>query len=243
LELPLAIAIVLLAALAALIQALSGFGFSLFIVPILAILIGPQDTVLLANLLSTFSNAMQARNLRHAADRRTAIVLTVASCAGMPVGLAVLLLVEARALQVAIAVMVIVSTLVLMRGVALHAAGTLGDVAAGFTSGVLNTSTSLSGPPIVLYLQGKGLAPLQFRATIATFFLVTSAIAVTLMIAAGAFRPYILGAWAISVPAVFAGQRLGNVLFERVDLLLFRRMVFGILFVSAGIAIVGALVG
>jgi hypothetical protein len=45
------------------------------------------------------------------------------------------------------------------------------------------------------------------------------------------------------VPAVFAGQRLGNVLFERVDLLLFRRMVFGILFVSAGIAIVGALVG
>ena len=239
----LAIAIVVLAAVAALIQALSGFGFSLFIVPILAILIGPQDTVLLANLLSTFSNAVQARHLRHSADRRTALVLMAASVAGMPLGLAVLLLVDARALQVAIAVMVIVSTLVLMRGVALHAAGTLGDIAAGFTSGVLNTSTSMSGPPVVLYLQGKGLAPLQFRATISTFFLVTSAIAVALMIAAGAFRPYILGAWALSIPAVFAGQNLGNVLFERVDVLAFRRMVFGILFLSAGIAIVGAALG
>lgn len=242
-DLPLAIAIVVLAAVAALIQALSGFGFSLFIVPILAILIGPQDTVLLANLLSTFSNAMQARHLRQSAERRTAVVLMAASSAGMPVGLAVLLLVEARTLQVAIAVMVIISTLVLMRGVALHAAGTLGDIIAGFTSGVLNTSTSMSGPPVVLYLQGKGLTPLQFRATISTFFLVTSAIAVCLMIAAGAFRPYILAAWAVSVPAVFAGQRLGNVLFERVDVLLFRRMVFAILFLSAGIAIAGAVLG
>lgn len=239
----LAVAIALLAAAAAFIQAISGFGFSLFIVPILALLIGPRDTVVLANLLSTFSNAVQSSRLFPSAEKRTAGVLMAASAAGMPLGLAILLRVDARPLQIGIAAAVIVSTLVLMRGVRLHSAGTVGDVLAGFTSGVLNTSTSMSGPPVVLYLQGKGLAPLQFRATISLFFLVTSAIAVVLVAVAGAIQPYVFAALLISIPAVVLGQRAGNSAFRHVDAVLFRRMVFAILFISAAVALVGAVAG
>ncbi len=239
----LAVAVVVLAATAAFIQAVSGFGFSLFIVPILALLLGPRDTVVLANVLSTFSNAMQVRNIGYAAERRTAALLMLGSAAGMPLGLAVLLLVNPRALQIVIALAVIGFTLVLMRGISFHAAGTLGDAFAGFTSGLLNTSTSMSGPPVVLYLQSKGLAPLQFRATISLFFLITSAIAVGLVAIAGVIKPYVLVAFVLAVPAVILGQQAGNRVFPRIDVLLFRRMVFGILFVSAGIAIVGAVAG
>jgi uncharacterized membrane protein YfcA len=236
-----ALAIVGIAATAAFIQALSGFGFALFAVPLLAILIGPKDTVLLSNLLSTFSTGMQARNLRHSADRRAAFTLMAGSAAGMPVGLVVLLLVEPRVLQLVIAVVVIISTVAIMRGLALHAAGLLGDLAAGVTSGVLNTSTSMSGPPIVLYLQGKGMEPLPFRATIATFFFATSATAVVLLLLVGQVRPYVFVAWALCVPAIFTAQTAGNRLFHRVNVVLFRRMVYAILFVSAAVAIVGAM--
>ncbi|MEO8540316.1 MAG: sulfite exporter TauE/SafE family protein [bacterium] len=239
---PLAIAIVALAATAAFIQALSGFGFSLFIVPFLAILIGPKDTVLLANLLSTFSGAIQARTLRHAAERRTAGILMLGSCIGMPFGLAILFLVDPAILNLLIAAMVIIFTLLLMRGLALHTAGTLGDLIAGVTSGVLNTSTSMSGPPIVLYLQGRGMAPLQFRATIATFFFVTSAIAVALLLASGGAKAFVFVALALSLPAVVLGQRLGNRMFERVNAVYFRRMVYGILLLSGAVAIVGTIV-
>ncbi len=239
---PTAVAIVALAATAAFIQALSGFGFALFIVPFLAMLIGPKDTVLLANLMSTFSTSVQAATLRHSADRRTAGTLMAGSLVGMPIGLAVLLLLDPEALKLVIAIMVIVFTLLLMRGLQLHAAGTIGDAIAGFTSGILNTSTSMSGPPAVLYLQGKRMPPREFRATIATFFSVTSTVGVVLLLAAGGAKGYIFLALGLSIPAVFAGQRLGNLLFERVDLIFFRRMVYAILLLSGAAAVVGVVV-
>ena len=235
-----AVAIVAIAATAAFIQALSGFGFALFAVPLIAILIGPRDTVLLCNLMSTFSGAMQSRTLRHAADRRTAAVLFAGSAVGMPAGLVVLFAVDARVLQLVIALVVIAATIAIMRGFALHAAGLIGDLAAGVTSGILNTSTSMSGPPAVLYLQGKGLEPLPFRATIATFFFATSGVAVGLLLVFGEPKAYVFGAWALCIPAILAGQFVGNRLFHRIDVVFFRRMVYGILFVSAGVAVVGA---
>ena len=238
---PLVLAIVVLAALAAFIQALAGFGFALFIVPFLAILIDPRDTVLLANLLSTFSGVVQTKILHHEADRRVATILMVGSCIGMPAGLAVLLLVDPEVLKLLIAAMVILFTLLLMRGLSLHSAGLVGDLAAGITSGVLNTSTSMSGPPVVLYLQGRGMAPLQFRATITVFFLVTSLIAVGLLLASGSAKPYVFAAFALCVPAVYLGQKAGNRAFTRVDHLLFRRLVFGILLLSGAAAIMGTL--
>lgn len=237
------IAVAVLAFVAAMIQAISGFGFSLFIVPILAFLLGPRDTVVLANLLSTFSNVMQTTRLFPSAEKRTAVTLMAAAAAGMPIGLAVLLLVDPQPLQVGIALAVIISTILLMRGVALHAAGTTGDVVAGFTSGVLNTSTSMSGPPVVLYLQGKGMPPLQFRATTSLYFLVTSGTAVVLVAFAGVIKPHILAAWAIAAPSVVVGQMAGNRVFRYIDPIVFRRIVFGILFLSAGVALAGAVAG
>lgn len=239
---PTAAAIVALATTAAIIQALAGFGFALFIVPFLAMLIGPRDTVLLANLMSVVSSGSQAVVLRKSADRKTAGILMIGSFVGMPAGLAVLLFLDAEALKLVIAAMVVFFTILLMRGFALHSAGRLGDLVAGLTSGVLNTSTSMSGPPVVLYLQGKGLAPLHFRATIATFFAVTSTTAVALLILAGTAKPYVFAAFAISFPAVLIGQRVGNVLFDYVDLILFRRMVYGILLLSGAAAVVGVVV-
>jgi uncharacterized membrane protein YfcA len=238
-DLTTAVAIVLLALAAAFIQALAGFGFALFIVPFLALLIGPKDTVLLSNLMSTLSSGAQSVMLRHSADRRTAGVLLIGAFVGMPIGLAVLLLLDPDALKLVIALMVIVFTLLLMRGFALHSAGTAGDLAAGFVSGVLNTSTSMSGPPVVLYLQGKGLTPQNFRATIATYFAIGSVTAVILLVASGSAKAYIFGALALSFPAVVAGQWLGNRVFERINLVFFRRMVYAILLVSGTVAIVG----
>ncbi len=239
---PVAVAVVVLAAVAAFIQALSGFGFSLFIVPFLAVLIGPKDTVLLANLLSTVSGVVQTVHLRHHAERRMALILMAGSFVGMPIGLAVLLLVDAHVLQLIIAGMVILFTLLLMRGLALHSAGLLGDLGAGLASGILNTSTSMSGPPVVLYLQGRRMPPLHFRATISMFFTVTSFVAVTLLVGTGNAKLYVFGAFALALPAVLVGQRAGNLMFKRVDIVFFRRMVYGILLLSGSVAIVGTVV-
>ena len=240
-ELHTAAAIILLAAVASCIQALSGFGFSLFIVPFLSLLIGPKDTVVLANLLSVTVNLIQFPRLRHSIERPTATVLAVGSFAGMPVGLAVLLLIDPAALKLLIALAVLGFTLLIMRGLRIHGGGLPGGLATGFVSGILNTSTSMSGPPIVLYLQGKGLSPAAFRSTTNAFFLVTAVGAVGLLFASGAVKPWILGAFALALPAAEAGRIFGNRIFERIDELRFRRLVFAVLLTTGSVALAGAL--
>lgn len=236
-----AAAIILLAATASCIQALSGFGFSLFIVPFLSLLIGPKDTVVLANLLSVMVNLIQFPRLRHSIERKTAFILALGSYAGMPVGLAVLLLIDPVALKLLIAVSVILFTLLIMRGLRIHGGGHPGDLATGFVSGILNTSTSMSGPPIVLYLQGKGLTPATFRSTTNAFFLVTAVGAVGLLFASGSVKPWVLGAFLLAMPAAEGGRMLGNRLFDRIDEARFRRLVYAILLLSATVALLSAL--
>lgn len=236
-----AAAIILLAATASCIQALSGFGFSLFIVPFLSLLIGPKDTVVLANLLSVMVNLIQFPRLRHSIERKTAFILALGSYAGMPVGLAVLLLIDPVALKLLIAVSVILFTLLIMRGLRIHGGGHPGDLATGFVSGILNTSTSMSGPPIVLYLQGKGLTPAAFRSTTNAFFLVTAVGAVGLLFASGSVKPWVLGAFLLAMPAAEGGRMLGNRLFDRIDETRFRRLVYAILLLSATVALLSAL--
>ena len=234
-------AILVLAAVAAFIQALSGFGFSLFIVPPLAVILGPQDTVVLANLLGFVGNSLQFVRLRKLVDREQATTLAVGSFIGMPVGLAVLLLVDPVALQFAIAIAVILFTLALMRGLELHGGGTAGDVAVGFTSGVLNTSTSMSGPPVIIYLHGKRLPPQTFRATINAFFLSTGVVALVLLAGAGTIRWELIALVAASFPAMEVGRFAGNHMFDRVNEVLFRRLVYVILLLSATIALGNAI--
>ena len=241
--LPILAAIVLLAGIAACIQSLAGFGSSLFIVPLLAVLIGPRHAVFLANLISAAVSLIQVVHLRRAVEWRTQSLLLAGSCVGMPLGLVVLLVLSPTVLQVLIALTVVVFTLVLMRGVRLHDAGRIGDLATGLVSGVLNTSTSMSGPPVVLYLQGKGMPPLAFRATATAFFLVTSVIAVVLLLAGGAFQPWLFGAAALAMPAVVGGRLLGNWIFRHVEDVHFRKIVFGVLLATSGVAVATALLG
>ena len=62
-----------------------------------------------------------------------------------------------------------------------------------------------------------------------------------LLLASGAGKPSIFIAAALALPAAFAGQRVGNIVFKYVDVVFFRRMVYAILLLSGTVAILGTL--
>ncbi len=238
---PVTVGIVMgLAAVASLIQALSGFGFSLFIVPFLAMVVGPKETVALANLLGTAVNLTQLRTVGRAAERGMTARMVAGCYAGMPLGLAVLLAAEPRALQAGMAVCVLVFTGVLARGWQLRGRGAGWDLGTGFASGILNTSTSMSGPPVVLYLQGRRLGPLAFRGTTTVYFLATSGGAAAMLLASGALTGRAAVLAAAAFPASQVGRLAGNRLFRRFDERRFRALVFVILLASACSALTNA---
>lgn len=230
-------AIALLAGGAAFAQSVTGFGFSLLVVPPLVLLLGAKEAVLVANVLSTALVVLLTIRLRHDVEWRTWLMLTIGSIAGMPLGLLVLVYVDADILQIAIALNVIVFTVLLMRRWQVHAAGRGSDAATGLVSGILRTSTSMSGPPVVIYLQGRTMAPQPFRATISAFFLASGLIAMVAFALTGRYSAETWEASAAGLPSVFAGMVAGNALYRRVNEARFRHLVIVLLFASAGIAL------
>lgn len=234
------IAVVALAGMASFSQALSGFGFSLLIVPPLALVVGPKEAVVMANMMGMMSSSLTITSMHSSIDRRLGTWLFLSAAAGMPVGLLVLVVVEPAVLQVIIAVTVLVATTLIWRGLHIQAQNRPLDVVAGFVSGVLNTATSMSGPPLVLYLQNRGLSPGQFRATLNAFFLAASLMATVLFVLGSRIGSYELGMALFAAPLVALGWVGGHRIFGRLDPDQFRQVVIVVLFASAGLALIGA---
>jgi len=237
-----ALAIFLLAAGAAVVQSLTGLGFGLIIVPPLVMVLGAKDAVVVSNVLGTVLSGVMLTRIHAGVEWRMSLVLLASAVAGMPIGLAILILIDPGLLQVLIASTVIFFTILLTRGMQIHSAGLLGDAVSGVLSGILRMSTSMSGPPVVIYLQGRGLTSDRFRATLAAFFVASGCISIVLFLASGQFSRKIGLELLPGLPALFFGLAVGGALYSRIDELRFRRLVRTVLFASAALAILAVLV-
>jgi uncharacterized membrane protein YfcA len=235
-----AIAIALLSAAAAFVQALSGFGFSLFLVPLLAIVVGAKDAVVLANALGVAVNVAMVARTRRLVSWRLGVTLFAGAAAGMPVGLLVLIVVDPSWLQAGIALLVLATTAALWRGWRAGVTGRAAEAGAGVVSGILNTSTSMSGPPVVLFLQARGTSPAVFRATLGAFFLASGFVALALFGASGRLGSTVLLQTLVAVPGLVLGFLGGDAVFARMGEFRFRRVVFVILVGTAAVALATA---
>jgi hypothetical protein len=221
-------------------QAVSGFGFALIATPVVAVLAGPKAAVVGLTMIGILLVAQLSLRGRGHVERPTVLVVTVAAIAGMPLGLLVLTQANDRVLTIAIAVAVIGFSLLLWRG-ARFPAGRGTDVAAGFTAGILSTSTGTSGPPIVIALSAKELSPAVFRATISAIFLVQGSASLVAFAIGGQITRDAVSVALAGLPGVIVGSIVGERGFRRLDTPTFRRVVLGMLFASGLVALVGAL--
>jgi uncharacterized protein len=89
--------------------------------------------------------------------------------------------------------------------------------AAGFVSGALTTSISVSGPPIVLWLEARGVRPAEFRASLAASFLALNLAGAAVLLVAEGSDVFDAGTVLPLLGLVAAGYALGAVAFRRLD--------------------------
>jgi len=197
-------------AVAAFVQSLGGFGFSLFAVPLMALAISLPDAVVAGSIASLANVAVLA--LRSLAHVEWSVVrrFNMPALFGMPFGLWVLVHVDESTLKVGLGAVILVLIIVLMRARANARPRPLVEMLAGWSSGLLATSTSTNGPPLVFAAQLRGMHPEQFRATLSfTFALQGSLSLVALLVAGEASREAVLVAlWGL--PLVAGGPRVGG---------------------------------
>lgn len=204
-----------------------GFGFGLVTTPVLLWVL-PAPMVVVINL--TTSVALRIPLLW--ADRtyvigRQAFFIAVGGAVGMPIGIFVLLHFSDREIRLTAGLLIILlSTAQLLGAERLAPLPPLRGLAAfsvGATAGALNTSISLSGPPMVLWLLNQRIHGRHFRATISAASLVLNAAGVLILIRSGVAEVSWLMIPLVTYPAAGLGALLGHLALGRISATVFVR--------------------
>lgn len=216
----------LLAALAAFIgaavQSATGFGFALVLSPALFAVLDPVEAVSALILLGLALGVLvlfEGGRPEHV-DWRPLVPALVAALPGLGVGAFVLTRLSKEALQLIVGVAVVGAAAWQLRERRRRSRphlGTAAGVAAGFVSGVLTTSISVSGPPLVLWLEARGARPEQFRASLAATFVALNVCGAAVLVAVEGSGSFDLGVIGPLLALVVAGYAVGAFAFRRVD--------------------------
>ena len=218
--------------LGSLLQGCSGFGFSLFAVPLLLPFFPHHVVVPLLVLLSLSMNGAILFEGRHHVTRRTVAGLLLGGIAGLPLGLAALTVLPARGFRLVAGLFIVASALALFSGFRRPLPPRRGTLfAVGLLSGFLNGSLSMSGPPVILFLANQGVDKRTFRATLAGYFLCLNVVTTLLFSFRGLLVPSLFPLFATGLPALFAGTALGIVLSRRIPERAFRLLALGLLLI------------
>ena len=231
-------------------QSATGFGFALLLGPAVFAAFDPSDAIfvlLVSGALLSFLVLFAERRKREVRSRDMGLVLA-AAVPGMVGGVFILAALEKSPLQVLVGLGVLVAVAFQLRArpaqVSPPAYPAALRAGTGFITGLLTTTTSTNGPPLVLLFQRLGYSPAELRDSLAGAFLVLDLLGVVV------FGPFLINgegvsgaAFAAIAACTIAGQVLGRRVFVRLDPGTFRTA--GIVLVTlAGVAsIVAGLAG
>ena len=221
-------------ALAGVIRGITGFGGAMVMSPPFALLLGPMLAVPLVLLLeSTVATPMLVQLRREVRWRVIGPIIAVA-CATMPLGAWILVSVDPLMMRRVIAGVVIVFSLLLLKGwryAGTHRLGT--GLGLGALAGTMTGATSMGGPPVILYLLA-GPDPIETTRANLTYFMGAIALAGVAMLALNGLvgtRALILAA--VIAPGYYLAMVAGTRLFARFDDAGFRRFILVLMMVVA----------
>jgi len=221
-------------------QSLTGFGFALVMVPLLSLFWDVKLAVVTSTLLNTVAIVPLTVEVRRHIRPWKVAPLVLGSLLGIPAGIVILDRIEPAALKIMVAAVVIAASLILYFAprMRLERGGVGSPLLAGMLSGMLRSSTSMGGPPAVLYMMSREREMDEFRSTLLAFFLPSSLLTVIGLAIAGRVTPEVLATSGMALPALALGLLAGAWLRLQVQQELFRTVVVAVLvFTSVGVII------
>lgn len=227
------LAVIVIICIAAVLQSISGFGFSLLAMPLLSIFVDIQDAVVIATLCGIFTNAVHLRKDFQLVERSIARRISLSALIGMPLGVVVLSVFSATHMRAIIGAVIVVLVFLMMRNFVLKTENTNVDIVLGAFSGLLATSVSTNGPPLVFLLQSKQLDPWRLRATLAYVFTISGCASFIVLMIAGKGSIEAFQYAMLSLPAMYLGTVVGRKARLRVTQEAFKRLMYVLLLATA----------
>lgn len=230
------------ATVAGVLRGFTGFGFALAAVPALTLVATPIEVVPCVMLLQVVAGVQLLGRTWHAVDWAAIRPLLVAALVATPFGTVLLDEVPADPMRALIGVAVLAAVLALGSGARVTREPTLtARLAIGALSGLLNGSTAMAGPPVILYFLATQRSAASSRASLLTYFFALSVAGAASVIVAGMVTWRTLLLAALMFPALTLGNALGDRLFARAPGAAYRRIATAALALLAVLSIARAL--
>ena len=208
----------------------TGFGFALLGTPLLLLIGLPlKFVVTLILFLSVCQRISTVVRLRKAIWYPRAGMLVLGSIPGTILGSWLAVRTDTTTLKRVAGIVVIVAVVWQLLGSRRPPPPPIPGAAliAGMLSGILGTTTSLSGPPVVILLARDRVPPRVFQADLAFYFVVSSAISLLLLLTRGALvRMAIFPVAALWLPGTLLGNWIGITVSTRLNAQTFRYVTY-----------------
>jgi uncharacterized protein len=215
---------------AAAIRGITGFGMAIILVPLLGMIMRPDQAVVLAIFLQLLIGPVGLKTIVSDADRKSAILIGALAFGTTPLGVWALANTAPDVARIIIAFIAIGAFLaVLLTRKAKDQPGPVSTLATGFVSGILTGFAAMPGPPVVPYYLREAFEPRTARASMMLVFFMTAVAGTisTVLIGLGSIRSAIL-AVLLFIPMMF-GNWLGGLAFGRIRPALWRSLVGALL--------------
>ena len=231
----------------ALSQRITGMGFALVASPLVVILLGPFDGVLVVNMCAIVSSILIVPRVWRLIEWRTFAWLVIPAVVTIvPASLLVARL-PGPIMQLGVGVLVLVAlttTLLVTRSARVIPARPAAIIA-GAVSGFMNTSAGVGGPALSVFAVLTRWPQARFAATLQPYFVVIASASLIskLVFSDGALPQLSLWSWAAIICALIVGLTLGEVLSRHVSHGAARVFVIIVAYVGGTVAVIDGALG
>ena len=220
-------------------QGLVGFGFGLVSVPILIIFLSPKIVVPIILLHGMLMELIILYEAWKWVEIRRILPLIVAGIIGMPFGTYLLKVLDVQTLNIIIGSVIVIFATALLAGLRVKIRSEKGTlIPVGLISGLLNGSTSLAGPPVILFFTNQGVKKEVFRANIIAYFVVLNIFTIPVYIYKDLITTEVIRYALFFLPALILGTFTGIRLTKKINERVFRNIALTVV-ILAGLVLLG----
>jgi hypothetical protein len=222
-------------------------GFALVASPLVVILLGPFDGVLVVNLLGVLSAALIIPRVWRHIEWRTLAWLSIPAVVAIVPGSLLVTRLPGAVMQLGVGILVIVAltaTLLIRRAKHIVPARPAAIVA-GAASGFMNTAAGVGGPAISIYAVIMRWPQVNFAATLQPYFVIvgTASLVTKAVFSGGQIPELDAVSWIVIVSSLLAGLGLGEVLNKHVSHRVARIAVIIVAYIGGTVAVIDGALG
>jgi uncharacterized protein len=170
---------------------------------------------------------------------RKVLTLMIAGAMGTPIGIFVLKIIVEKDIKILTGIVLILFSALLLLGYRKSVNNEkLALASIGLISGILNGSTAMSGPPVILFYNNQEVEKTRFRSNLVLYFLFLNILAIPVLVLNNMLTEQVLSYTLFFIPSTLIGVTLGIILSKKINENIFKKMTLLIVLISGMIALI-----